>query len=138
MEVSYGDFGRAEAHGVYSTPPPPIPGVGPLPYVWNWDAVGREIAATGTLHLGDSISLIGKAGFVRAFVGQEVRLTDSFGTPWHAVTHEDNNSTSNSISIQYDFNRDYGLRLQYANFGKLGSVNKIKVSAATADIVLKF
>lgn len=106
--------------------------------MWNWDAVGWEIAATGTLHLSDSISLIGKAGFVRAFVGQEVRLTDSFGTPWHAVTHEDSNSISSSISIQYDFNRDYGLRLQYANFGKLGSVNKVKVSAASADIVLKF
>lgn len=137
IEVNYGDFGRAKSNGITMTPPG-VPGSGPIPYNWTWDAVGWEIAATGTLHFGDSISMIGKVGYVRALVGQEAIVYTSTGETWHAVIHEDSHSYSAGIGAQYDFNRDYALRIQYENFGKLGNTSKIKVSAASAGIVLKF
>ena len=137
MEVSYGDFGNAEERGVIPTPAG-VPGSGLIPYVWTWEAVGWELAATGTLHFGDSISLIGKVGYVRASAGQEIIVTTSTNELWHAVAHEANNSTSAGIGVQYDFNRSYALHVKYEYFGKLGDLSKVKTSATAACLVLKF
>jgi hypothetical protein len=138
IELSYGDFGRAKQEGMLAAPPVGVPGGGPIPYTWTWDAVGWEVAATGTLHFGDSFSLIGKVGYVYALVGHEAIVITTTNETWHAVLHEDNNRVSTAIGVQYDFNRDYGLRIQYENFGKLGKVTQIKTSATSACLILKF
>ena len=139
LEISYGEFGKAKETGMSDTTSwPGVPGSGMIPYDWRWTAVGWEIAATGALHLGRSFSLFGKLGFLRANVGQEIRVNASTGEIWHAVMHEDSNSTSGGIGAQYDFNNDFACRIQYEYFGKLGSASKIKTSAVTAGILLKF
>jgi OOP family OmpA-OmpF porin len=140
MEISYGDFGVAKEEGTFPDTPAGITPyeATPTPYVWTWDAVGWEIAGTGTLHLGDSFSLIGKLGVYHAQTGSELMVTTQTSGLWHAVSHEDSTGTSAGISAQYDINRDFAMRIQYQNFGKIGTVTKTKVSAATAGIVLKF
>ncbi|MDO8312584.1 MAG: outer membrane beta-barrel protein [Sideroxyarcus sp.] len=138
MEISYGDFGQAKEEGVYALPPPGVPGGGPVPYVWTWDAIGWEVAATGTLHFGNSLSLIGKLGFLRANVGQEYIINTTTNEVWHAVLHEASNNISSSVGAQYDFNEDFALRIQHDRFGKLGNLSKINVSATSASAILKF
>lgn len=137
MEISYGEFGKAKETGIMLTPAG-VPGSGMIPYDWRWTAVGWEIAATGALHLGKSFSLLGKLGFLRANVGQELRVNASNGELWHSVMHEDSNSASATVGGQYDFNNDYACRIQYEYIGKLGSVSKIKTSAVLAGFLLKF
>jgi hypothetical protein len=138
MEISYGDFGRAKEEGIDAAPPSDVPGGGPIPYVWTFEAVGWEIAATGTMHMGKSFSLIGKLGFLHAEVGQEIIWTTISNGLWHSVEHENSNNISTGVGAQYDFNQDFALRIQYDKYGKLGKLSKIDVSAASARVILKF
>jgi hypothetical protein len=144
MEISYGDFGKGHENGVFPATPPLPDAEGSTPYTWKWDAIGWEIAGTGSLFIGKSFSLVGKVGFLRANIGQEIIYThvidgsaDS-GVPFHRVAHDASNNLSAGIGAQYDFNRDYAARLQFEYFGKLGSVTKIKTGALSACILLKF
>lgn len=138
MELSYGDFGVVKEKGTMPSTPIGVPGSGPIPYEMTWDAVGFELAGTVTLYLGDSFSLIAKVGAYHAMTGLEIEVITSTNELWHAVAHEDSSGTSVGLAAQYDFNRDFALRLQYQNFGEIGSTSKVKVSAATAGLVLKF
>jgi hypothetical protein len=146
MEISYGDFGQAKEEGVLPYAPPGVPGGGPIPYVRTFQAVGWEIATTGTLHFGKSFSLIGKLGVLHADVGQEIILTTPAYGIWHAVDHDTRHHITTSIGAQYDFNKDFALRIQYDRYGKLGDLSrlytgatsKIDVSAAFASVILKF
>jgi hypothetical protein len=138
MEISYGNFGKAKETGTLPSTPPGVPGSGPIPYTWSWDAIGWEVAGTGTLHMGNSYSLIGKLGVIRANIGNEIMVTTSTNEAWHSVTHDATTKISSSIGAQYDFNRDYAFRFQYEYFGKIGSTTQIKVSSASACMVLKF
>jgi len=137
-EISYGDFGRASESGILPATPPGVPGSGPIPYTWDWSAIGWELAGTGTLHLGDSLFVTGKLGILRANTGSEIIVTTSTNEIWHAVTHDVSNNISKGISIRYDFNRDFALRLQYTDYGELGEVSKIKTSAINLGLLLKF
>ncbi len=138
MEISYGDFGRAKEEGMFAVPPPGVPGGGPIPYVWTYEAVRWEIAATGTLPLNESFSLIGKLGFIRANIGQETSMITTTNEVWHSVSHDDSNHISPSLGVQYDFNRDFALRVSHDRFGKLGKSFKTNVSATYASLILKF
>lgn len=138
FEVSYGDFGQAKERGTLPATPLGVPGSGPIPYSWTWGSMGWEIAGTGTLHISDSLSLTGKAGILNSDAGTELSVTTSTNEIWHSVSHEYNNSVSSGLSLQYDINQDFALRLQYENYGKLGKVSKIKVSTAWAGLLLKF
>jgi hypothetical protein len=144
MEIGYGDFGKGQENGTFPATAPLSDAQGGTAYTWTWDAIGWEIAGTGALHFGDSFSLIGKVGFIRANMGQEVKYThiidgsvDS-GLPFHRVAHDASNSISSSIGAQYDFNRDYAVRLQYEYFGRLGTEYKIKVGVVSACMLFKF
>lgn len=138
LEVSYGDFGRAKEKGILPSTPSGVPGSGPIPYTWEWGGEGWEIAGTGTLRFGDSLSLTGKLGVLRANLGTEIIVTTSTNEIWHAVTHDASSSVSKGLGIRYDFNRDVALRLKYEDYGKLGSTTKIKTSAVHMDLLLKF
>jgi len=138
MQISYGDFGRAEEDGALAVPPAGVPGGGPIPYTWTWSAVGWEIAATGTLHFGDSFSLIGKLGYLRANVEAEFVVITTTNEIWHSEFHEVSNNTNASIGAQYDFNRDFALRLQHDRYGKLGTTSKIDTRATILNAIFKF
>ncbi len=138
IEVSYGDFGRASEKNTLPATPAGVPGSGPIPYTWEWSAIGWELAGTGTLHFGDSFSLTGKLGVLRANTGTELMVTTSTNEQWHAVSHDVSNNTSAGLGIRYDFNRDFALRVQYDSFGKLGELSKIKTSAVYGGVLLKF
>lgn len=140
MEISYGDFGVAKEEGTFPDTPPGVTPyeATPTPYVWTWDAVGWEIAGTGTLYFGKSFSLIGKLGVYHAQTGEELMVTTQTSGLWHAVSHDDSTGFSGSIGAQYDINRDFGVRVQYQNYGKVGKISKTQVSSASAAIMLKF
>ncbi|MEW5904029.1 MAG: outer membrane beta-barrel protein [Pseudomonadota bacterium] len=138
FEISHGDFGTASEKGTLPSTPAGVPGSGPIPYRWEWTAIGWEVAATATLHLGESLSLTGKIGVFRADVGSEIIVTTSTNEIWHSVSRTTNNNTSRGLGIRYDFNRDFALRLQYENFGELGSSSKSKTAATYCGILLKF
>lgn len=138
LEVSYGDFGTAKEQGILPSTPAGVPGSGPIPYTWEWTAIGWEVAGTATLPLGDSLSLTGKIGALRADVGSEVIVTTSTNEIWHAVTRSTSSNLSKGISLRYEINRDFALRLQYQDFGELGDPSKIRTKAASLDILLKF
>jgi hypothetical protein len=146
MEISYGDFAQAKEEGVLPYAPLGVPGIGPIPYVRTFQAVGWEIATTGTLHFGQSFSLIGKLGIIHADIGQEIILTTPADGIWHAVLHETRHRISTSIGAQYDFNHDLALRIQHDRFGNLGNLSElytngsstITVSATYMSVILKF
>lgn len=138
MEVSYGDFAYVREDGSDPTPPSVIPGGGPIPYYRIWTASGLEIAAVGTIHLGPYLSLHGKAGWLRAHVENEVWYFANNGQVWHGNYKEVNNTASATGGVQFDFNRDVGVRLQVNRYNKLGATYKYKVTSVLASLVMKF
>ncbi|MBI4809703.1 MAG: outer membrane beta-barrel protein [Nitrosomonadales bacterium] len=145
VEISYGDFAHAREDGIDPTPPAIIPGGGPIPYYRTWSVIGWELAAVATVHLGQHLSLHGKAGWLRANMEEEVWYYALNGELWHGNYHETRNTTSVSGGIQYDFNRDVGLRFQVNRYNKLpgayqldGTTYRFKTTSALASLVLKF
>lgn len=140
IEISYGDFGSAEEQGVFSTAPPatPTPAAGPAPYTWTWKAGGWELAATGTMHIWNSFSVIGKVGVLRANTESETVFYDANNVRYSGSINDYSNNLSGGIAAQYDFNRDYAVRVLYDYYGKLGDLSKIKSSVAAVCLVLKF
>lgn len=145
IEVSYGDFARAREDGVDPAPPAAIPGGGPIPYYRTWSAIGWELAAVATMHLGERVSLHGKAGWLRANVEEEVWYYANNGELWHANYKESKNTASVSGGIQYEINRDVGMRVQVNRYNSLpgtsqlaGTANKFKTTSVLASLVLKF
>lgn len=138
MELSYGDFAHAREDGIDPAPPAVIPGGGPIPYYRTWSATGWELATVGTLHLGEHLSLHAKAGWLRANVEEEIWWYPTNGELWHANYKEANNTASVSGGLQYDFNRDVGLRFQVNRYNKLGGYYKYKTTSALTSLVFKF
>jgi OOP family OmpA-OmpF porin len=138
IEVGYGDFGRASEKGTLPATPSGVPGSGPIPYTWEWSAIGWEVAGTGTLHLGDSLSITGKLGVLSADIGSEVVVTTSTNEIWHSVARDTSTNISRGLGIRYDFNKDFALRLQHESFGELGKNSKIKTTTTYLGFLLKF
>jgi hypothetical protein len=136
MEISYGNFGKAIEQGVFQTPPQNA--VGPAPYTWTWEAGGWEAAGTATLHFGNSISLIGKLGVLRANTESETVFYDPANTRYSESSTEASNNVSAGIAAQYDFNRDYAARVLFEYYGKLGNLSRINSSVLAACVVFKF
>lgn len=142
MELSYGDFGSAVEQGVFPSgglpAAAPAIAVGPAPYTWTWQAGGWELAGTATLHFGDSFSLIGKLGVIRANTQSETVLYDASNTRYGYSSDETSTNVSTGIAVQYDFNRDYAARILYGYYGKVGHLSKINSSVVSGCLVLKF
>lgn len=138
MEISYGDFANVREDGTDPTPPAAIPGGGPIPFYRTWTANGWEIAAVGTIHLGPYVSLHGKAGWLRAYVENEIWYYANNGELWHGNYKEANNTASASGGMQIDFNRDVGMRFQVNRYNKLGGTYKYKATSVLASLVMKF
>lgn len=151
LEISTGSFGRAKAEGTLNPAPSPL--VAPAAYTWDLHATGVAIAGVGTLHLGESLELFGKAGIVRAIIREEAHFVDATGTPYFGISLNGTPITSVNLykitvgaGIQYNFNRDFAIRAQYENFGtydiyspyNLGVNDKVTISLLSAGLVLKF
>ncbi|HEU0186658.1 MAG TPA: outer membrane beta-barrel protein [Gallionellaceae bacterium] len=151
LEISTGSFGHAKAEGTLNTAPSPM--VAPAAYTWDLHATGVAIAGVGTLHLGESLELFGKAGIVRAIVREETHFVDATGTPYFGISLNGTPITSENLykitvgaGIQYNFNRNFAIRAQYENFGSydiysaynVGVDDKVTISLLSAGLVLNF
>lgn len=150
LEISAGELGHAKADGSIASPP--APATAPASYDWHLRATGLAIAGIGTIHLGDSLSLFGKAGVVHAVLKEEWNLAASNGN-YYGITLNGVEITDKrayrfiyGAGIQLDFSKDYALRAQYENFGTydiyddygIPPVSPVKISLLSVGFVLKF
>jgi OmpA-OmpF porin, OOP family len=103
-----------------------------------------KLAAAGIYPINEQFSLIGKLGV--ALSKAEVRATESDGV----ITETGSASKSRSsllwgLGAQYDFNRSFGVRAEYENYGNVGSeatddagTGRAKVSAFSLNVVYRF
>lgn len=150
LEISGGQFGHAEAYGSWATPP--APAVGPASYDWQLKATGVAIAGVGTIHLGRTLSLFGKAGVLHGTLKEEWNLSaangEFFGISMNGVpiTDKSINHLTYGAGIQFELNRDFALRAQYENFGTydiysdygIPPVSEVTISLVTVGLVLNF
>lgn len=138
MEISYGDFARSRETGTYAVPPAGITGGGPVPYIRNWSVIGWELATTATLHLGDHLSLNARGGVLRANLEDDIEVLTTANKVEHIKYRESGNNVTVGGGIQFDFNRDVGLRFEVNRYNKLGNTYKFKTTSALASLILKF
>jgi len=142
LEISGGDLGRPNVDGTY------LGG----PSTWEMKIDGWTIAAIGNIAIGNSFSLFGKVGAVRAHFREHFGVITGgvayYGSTYNGVPtiDEDRTGLTYGAGFQIDFNKSVGLRFQYENFGKyeMYSVYKItppesiSISTASAGLVLSF
>lgn len=124
VELSYADLGNVNP--VYS------PG-----YVQSTKATTLQAAITGSLPVGSGFSLIGKLGFA------QTRFKQAWTTGAASAT---DTNVAYGIGAQYDFSERVGLRVQYEDFGKVGSLpitatsgtGRSRVGLLSAGLVYKF
>lgn len=106
LEGGYVDFGTHKGSGVdengFTNPEPD-----------SWKFSAYTIAAVGMLPLGGDFSVFGKAGVASAKMGEY----DSDGTT--AINR--NQSLLLGVGVKYDIGKMLFLRVEYENFGKVGS-----------------
>lgn len=150
LEISGGQFGLAESYGSLTIPP--APATGPASYDWQLQASGLAIAGVGTIHLGSSLSLFGKAGILYGNLSEEWNLAAAngayYGITMNGVPITDRKITSLTYGagIQIDFSRAFALRAQYENFGTYDiysaygnpTAPEVEISLLSAGLVLKF
>jgi len=90
------------------------------------------LAATGTLPLSNGFSLLGKLGATRNHVGGG-NLTIA-GIPF-ATGGSNKTSLLAGIGAGYDINKNFGVRLEYENYGKISSNGFLGNSSVKADSV---
>lgn len=150
MEISGGQFAHAEASGSWATPP--APAVGPSNYDWQLQATGVTISGIGTIHLGDNLSVFGKAGILRGILKEKWNLSATNGEfagitlNGVPITDKSLNHLTYGAGIQVDLNQNFALRAQYENFGTydvysdygLPPVSEVTISLVTIGLVLNF
>jgi hypothetical protein len=140
MEVSYGDLAYASGNGILATGP--APAVGITPYSWSLKTTGWAVGGTGTLHLGNVVSLFGKLGLVRAEFKEDINYFPINGRfqgagPAPAITHP-----FAGAGVQIDFKPTFGIRVQIEHFGNYdvygSNLPKIRLIQASGGLVFKF
>jgi opacity protein-like surface antigen len=143
IEVSGGDLGDANGTGTLAG----------LDSTWQMKANGWTIAGIGNFTIGDSFSLFGKLGFVRAQLHEENYRQLSSGV-WEyryafngqPITNLETTALTYGVGFQYDFTKTFGLRVQYENFGQydlyshygVSTPEKVSLTAASAGLVVSF
>jgi len=96
--------------------------------IYNYDASALTVAIAGNLPIAGGFSLAGRAGM--AFTAANLQLTVDNGTariPYCGSGYWYNGCTSTSanfywgLGAQFDVSPSWGLRLDYDNFGQVGS-----------------
>ena len=143
IEVSGGDLGDANGTGTLAG----------LNSTWQMKANGWTVAGIGNFTIGNSFSLFGKLGFVRAQLHEENYRQLSSGV-WEyrysfngqPVTNLETTALTYGLGFQYDFTKTFGLRVQYENFGQydlyssygVSTPEKVSLTAASAGLVVSF
>lgn len=145
VEISYGDLGYAEEKGIFPVAPAPATGNN-IPYTWSMKATGWAFFGTGTLNLGQHVSLFGKLGGVRAEFKEDAYFAAG-GSPsgWWYLANAVNTSLTRvayGAGIQINFTPRVSLRGQYEDFGKYdlfgADVPKIGLRMASGALLLRF
>jgi OOP family OmpA-OmpF porin len=124
-EASYADYGSADL-GMTTVP---LLGVPAGTSLGNWKATAFEVAGIGTLPLANNVSLFAKLGVastsLKLSIGPSASKTNLTG----------------GVGAQYDFLRNFGVRVQYEDFGTIGdaaSTGTTKLTLLSAGLVYRF
>jgi OOP family OmpA-OmpF porin len=103
-------------------------------------ASGPTISAVGIMPVNDSLSLFGKLGVINGKVEAYVAATGPGGAASAAISPS-KWRPSVGIGASYNVNKQFGLRMEYEHFNKLGDANTIgesNVNLFTVGAVFKF
>lgn len=146
IEVSGGDLGDANGVGTYSNSGSPVPAT------WQMKANGWTVASIGNLPISNSFSLFAKLGVVRAQLHEENYI--NVGGIWLyraslggvPLNNSEANALTYGVGFQFDFYKNFGLRVQYENFGQydvysyygVSTPEKISLTALSAGLMVSF
>ena len=86
----------------------------------DYEVKAWKLAGVGTLPLGRSFSVLGKLGVARTTAELSETSLD-LGVPGSLNRKKSRNRLFWGIGAQYDFSQRLGLRLEYENYGDVGS-----------------
>ena len=93
-------------------------------------AAQLSLAATGTLPLSNNFYLMGKLGASRNSIGT---ISGSVGTVSFTSNGTNKTDLLAGVGVGYNFNKNWGARVEYENFGKFSSNGGINGNAIKAD-----
>ena len=85
-------------------------------------ATGWNIVAMGILPLGDTFSLLGRLGVIRAKVDETASATGPGGSALASVSATKNKSTY-GLGVAYNLSKSTSIRADYDRYSKLGDKN---------------
>ena len=123
LEAQYSNLGNRSASFAFSGA---VVGTGAL----SARAQQFSLAATGTLPISNNFYLMGKLGASRNSIG-----TVSASAGGATITSNGSNKTDllAGVGVGYNFNKNWGARVEYENFGKFSSNGGINGNAIKAD-----
>ena len=123
LEAQYSDLGNRSASFAFSGA---VVGTGAL----SARAQQFSLAATGTLPISNNFYLMGKLGASRNSI-----CTVSASAGGATITSNGSNKTDllAGVGVGYNFNKNWGARVEYENFGKFSSNGGINGNAIKAD-----
>ena len=89
-----------------------------------------SLAATGTLPLSNNFYLMGKLGASRNSIGT---ISGSVGTVSFTSNGTNKTDLLAGVGVGYNFNKNWGARVEYENFGKFSSNGGVNGNAIKAD-----
>ncbi len=93
------------------------------------------IAGTGTLPINNDFYLMGKLGATSNSTGD---LTATVGTTSATAKGTSNTDLLAGVGAGYNFTKNLGVRLEYENFGKLGSGSSIRADNWSISLKASF
>lgn len=145
LEISGGGISNSRGAGTASI-------VTGDPYNWQMKTTGWTVSGVGNLNIGNNFTLFGKIGVARVLIKEDIHWT-SGGQGYYGVSLKgvstpsyEKNTMTYGVGFQYDFNKNFGLRIQYENFGKFDvyteygftSPDPISLSVVSAGAVFLF
>jgi len=144
FEVSYGNLGDAAGEGVRASTQTNA--------YWKMKTTAWAWGLTATVPIGAGFEVLGKLGRVQTKFVESIESTTTTGQPITGVslngvpiTDSTLNSTIYGVGAQFNFSREFALRIQYENYGKYDvygayglSRPNVTLSATTVGIVLRF
>ncbi len=141
IEASYGDFGSVKYSGPF------LLTAGGTTYNANgngeWKGTAWQFSGTGTFAINEYFAILAKIGLVSStakFTAAGTITSPVVGT-FSADQSSSKTTAGFGIGAQFNFNKDFGLRVQYEDLGKWGDAAKTgesKVSLISGGLVYRF
>jgi OOP family OmpA-OmpF porin len=110
----------------------------------DYEVTAWKLAAVGLLPVVQQLSVIGKLGIAATKVDDEFTAS-SAGVPESGGAKKTRTQLFWGVGAQYDFTRNVGLRLEYENYGTVGSefdddngTGRAKVSTFNLNLLYSF